>query len=786
MKLSLAWIFDHIDADWKTQDVDHIITQFNKTTAEIDASYRVAYDLSQFFMGIVTKFGPDGVTLNISELNTQATLPARSDASANACFLIKKEGDRFVWASLAEFGVEKDGLLPALDATEAECKGAWRKAFEYEDVILEVDNKSITHRPDMWGHRGFAREIAAYLNLPLRPAQDFVKPCRLVPFEHTSKATQVTPFVIENKAPQACSRFTGLFINQIQNRPSNLFIASRLLKVGSRPINALVDLTNYVTQDWSQPVHAYDAEKIAEKHVVIRMAKEGEKLGLLDGNEIELTAHDMVIADAKKALCLAGVMGGENSAISATTKSIFFEAATFDAGHVRKMAQRHKTRTESSARFEKTLDPMQAHQTTERFLKLLETSGLQATYESEIIVVGKDVAPLTIEVTHEFLEQRSGVTLSSDEVINLLSRLEFHVLKSQTENKKTTYLVTVPSFRASKDIKIKEDILEEVVRSYGFERIPLELPRILRTPFDSTPFDRLQKAKYFLSHGVGMIEQQNYSLYDDQYLAQLGFAPETAVTLLNPISEHFSRMITSLVPGLLRNIINNHIHHDALSFFECARVWKKIKNEPVEQKSFAGIFFKKRATVDFYECKNHIEDLFKTLGFDPALLAWKKMDQQSLPWYRPFQTASITYNGTAVGMAGIADERFLSKLDIDAVCQAFIFELDGDFLLTQQAAAMHYKSISKYQDTYFDISLFVPPTLEVATLKNNIAKTSALITSVHLIDFFEKQAEATTSRSLTFRAWLEDTEKTLEKTDIDAVWKQVSAAVENLGAKVRM
>ena len=296
-----------------------------------------------------------------------------------------------MWANQTDFGAEKDALIPAVQVPDAELKGGWRNSFEPNDVVLEVDNKSITHRPDMWGHRGFAREIAAFLKLPFKPKDKFLANLPVTNFDKISKPTATSPIIIENQVTATCSRFTSLYFSSIQNQPCNLLVVSRLLKIGSRPISGLVDLTNYVMNDWTQPVHAYDAKKIGGDKFIIRMAKEGEKLLLLDGNEITLTSQDMVTATPQRALTLGGIKGGMDSGLDGTTTAMFFEAGNWDPGFVRRTAQRRKTRTDASARYEKTLDPNQTIEGIQRFVKLLEEFGVANTHAQEIVSIGHDV-----------------------------------------------------------------------------------------------------------------------------------------------------------------------------------------------------------------------------------------------------------------------------------------------------------------------------------------------------------------------------------------------------------
>jgi phenylalanyl-tRNA synthetase beta chain len=792
MKLSLAWIFDHIDADWKQQDIDNLVALFNKRTAEIEDFYRVAFGLNRFFMGKIKATSEQSVIIKIPELGKEIELPQRTKtidmipgSVTQPIFMVVREAEHvYRWAALVDFGVDKEGLVPALDVDTSLLQGEWRQHFEDTDVIIEVDNKSITHRPDMWGHRGFAREIAAFLHLPLKPEIHFLQTLPVRSFDHTSSSTATTPLTIANHSPNACSRFEGLYIPSIENRSSSLVLASRLMKVGSRPINALVDAVNYCMLDWAHPMHAYDATSISRTSIIIRMAEDQEQLPLLDGETLSLTSQDLVVADPEKPLCLAGVMGGAQSGLTTTTSSAFIEAACFDAGTIRRTAQRSKKRTEASARFEKTMDPCQCSKALQRLVKICHEHGLLLHHAEEIIAVGSIPAPSIIEVEHDFLERRLGVSLTEEQVTQPLARLEFNVIKSHNQENKTVYVITIPSFRARKDIKIKEDILEEVVRCYGFENIAPQLPRLLRTPFDATATTRVTAIKNFLAYAAHMTEQQNYAMYDEQFLATLKLNLDAAVTIINPVSENYSHMVGSLVPGLLKNIVENHQHRDKLAFFEMGRIWQKNESEVVECSQIAGIFFVKKSTINFYDCKFQLKALLKELGFATPSCAWGKVTTPLFPWYSIYQTAHIMYDDKIIGQAGKIDLSFLSRLDIGVPCDAFIFELNGDFLIKHPSPQPTYQTISKYQATYFDLSLLVPVAHDVARIEHDIAHVNPLISLVTLIDMFEKAGD-TDTRALTFRIWLEHPDRTLEKADIDASWKEVVAMLNKHHIEVR-
>ena len=781
MKLSLAWIFDHIEGSWTDHDPDEIVAKFNQITAEIEEIQHVSYDLSQFGLAKIMSCTPDQVTVHVPEWGEEAVLPLRKDISAlgqdkysNNYVLVHRDGS-LRYAQCKDFGLDKGGALPLFTCPAQYLDGSWRDHVEAQDVILEIDNKSITHRPDMWGHRGFAREVAAFMGLQLKPLDDFVAAHPVTVTEGKSKATATTPFTIENKATDVCSRYSGLYFPTFSHQGANLFIAFRLFKVGSRSIDAIVDLTNYVMQDLSQPVHAFDAAKLTKQKIVVRHAKTKEKFTLLDEREVALTNEDLVIADAKVPVALAGVMGGLDSAVTQETTSLFFESAHFAAVSVRRSALRHKSRTDSSTRFEKTLDPNQITDATQRFLKLAGDIGLQFTVADEIMCVGQPMPAQTIQVPHKYLVTRAGFDLTSEQVTKPLTTIGFEVAENDG-----VYTITIPSYRAAKDVQNREDILEEVVRFYGFNNIKLVLPTFAKEPASLQSTLRPRAIKNFFRDAAGFCEQQNYAFYDEPFLTRLGYDPSDAPVLKNPASELQTRLATSLIPSLLKNLQDNVVDHDELRFFELGRIWKSSGDDVLEKKSLAGIFFNKRGPVDFYECKGHIDELVRTLGFEAT---WEKVEP-SLPWMQQHRTAQTSVNGEVIGHAGTVDSALLQKLDVLPESEAFFFELNADWLINAQTPVTKFKPISKYQDVTFDLSFMVPLALETKVIENALATSDGAITRCQLLDFFEKP-EWQTERALAFRLLVRPQDKTLQKDEIDAIRARAVAAGTTLGAVLR-
>ncbi|KKQ49211.1 MAG: Phenylalanine-tRNA ligase beta subunit [candidate division TM6 bacterium GW2011_GWF2_38_10] len=784
MKLSLAWIFDHIDACWKQQDVEVIVQKFNAIVAEIEHVEKIHYDLAPYFL--VQAMSERGVTRFFAPaLGQELIVSVRNDAYVGAAYMVKKTEHGYVWATLKDFGLDKEGLMPALSVGDADLVDGWKALFHADDVIFDVDNKTLNHRPDMWGHRGFAREIAAFLGLPLKDESLFLRQHAVKSDAHSVASSEAFPIGLRSLAGDASKKFAGLALTSVCNKPCDVLIASRLIAIGNRPINALVDISNYVAADFGQPMHVYDAAHIKGNEVVVRFAHAGEKLLLLDGQELTLTDQDLVVANAHVPMCLAGVMGGAHSGVTLASTAAFIEAAHFDAATVRRAALRHKVRTESSARFEKSLDPEGAATAVFRFLFLLEKTGIVHIPAQALALVGSyEKAVGAIEISHRFLEQRIGVTLATRDVVEPLERLGFSIVRQENTQDGVVYHVEIPSFRASKDIRIQEDILEEVARCYGFVRIPHELPVITREPYAMQAVMRERKIKHFLASGARMMEQLNYAFFDESFLQRLGLTELHALAVLNPVSENYARLATSLVPGLLKNMYDNQMERESLAFFECGRIWIPTQSSAQERKQLAGIVFERRATVDFYHVKDQLLRLFDDIGLDGSALSWHKASENISPWYLGFQTAVCQYQDHIIGYAGMMDQAMLAKIDALPESTAFVFELDLDLLLTLSDAPKRYTPISRFQDTYFDVSLMIPLSLTFACLEQAAAAVSPLLKRVELVDFFENKAWAD-RRSVTMRCWLSSVEKTMGKEEIDAVWQRVVDAVSSLGAQLR-
>ncbi len=776
MKLSLAWLFDHIDADWQKIDVAALVNRFNKTVAEIEGFEKVSIDVRNLALATVQKVSGQTVTVHAPEWKQTIDLPIREISKDDSSYLIAREGDLYRWATMKDLGSEKDTLLPPFTCEASQMAGGWKKQIEAEDYILHLDNKSINHRPDMWGHRGVAREVAALLDLPFRA------------LDHLLIAKDVakkSDFSVTVENPAVCRRFAGLYFPQVGEHRANLWMAARLARVDSRPINAIVDATNYVMLDLSQPLHAFDVDALAAHTIVVRNAKNKETITLLDGQNVELTDQDCVITDGKKPIALAGIMGGKDSGVTCKTKSIFVESANFDPAAIRKTSARIKKRSESSARFEKNLDLAQNSVGLERFLKLLDDAGI--VYPSSLEATpdfrtANGYSPLSrpLEISHAYIEKLLGITIAPAFIKKTLQKLEFGVAE-----KNGSYTITIPSFRATKDIAIKQDIVEEIGRFYGYDAIAEQLPSRQTKPFDIAAIMRLRKIKQLLAFGFDMRELYTYAFFDESFLNTLGWQPGPTLKVQEAVSENWQRLATSLVPNILKMVHTHAQEFECNNFFEYAKIWPAGTAQS-EHASLAGIFAHHKKPIDFYEGKNRINSLFHALGIS---VEWVKLENPELsrraalvaPWYIPHETAQLIYQGKSVGVAGMANASLYQKI---ALGTAFIFEIDGNFLTTVRSPQVRYTAPSKYPSITRDISFLIPVGITAASLQKEVAQLDGHITQVSLVDFFQKP-EWQDQKSVTLRLVLQDVRATMASATADQIMSTVSQYLTKQGGTVR-
>jgi len=767
MKLSLAWIFDHLDADWRSIDVPALVKKLNETTAEIEAVHRIELPSDALLVAQVVDSVAEKQT-TVSMAAGQRMLPYRADVQVGDYFFVQctdtaapSQVNAWRWATSIDLGATKDFVLPNVH-TDSDSVSA----FEYNDYVLEVDNKSLTHRPDLWGHRGFAREIGAILNIPLKSLDRMCVDVAKNDFRGIAAS---------KKLPTQCTQLATLSID-VAGQKSSIPMALRLARIDARPINLIVDCTNYVMFDLGHPMHAFDQEKI-NGTLAVRMAHPAEKLRLLDGQLIELTSHDLVIADDSKAISLAGIMGGYDTGITEKTTQVLLEAACFDPATIRRSCVRYKKRTDASARFEKSLDPLMPTYAIERFMALLKAEAVSYTQNSSLEVYGIVPSTVQIAVHHQFIEKQLGVAICPEFVCTRLRALGFDVHQQTHANNAIEYAITVPSFRATKDISIAVDIVEEVGRCYGFDNIAGTLPKIVTTPHLHRAMHTTRKIKQLLAYGMQMRELQSYAFFDEQFLRECHFEPTDTVAVQQPVSENWRRLVTSLVPNLIKAVVANSVHHDALRFFELNRIWD-YEHMVVEKQSLAGIFFDKKKPVDFYASKLLMQSVLSVVD---KPVRWEQQMSPAAPWYAPYQTAELYVGELKIGLAGVANHSFWQQC---ALGHAFIFELSVDALLALSNTIKQAKPLCPYPFVVRDVSMLVPISVTADQLIDLVTGIDKTIRHVELVDFYQ-QEEWKDQRSITLRVTMQDEHATMSANQIDQLHTVITTLLINRGATIR-
>lgn len=775
MKLSLSWIFEHINGGWRRYKINELVDKFNKTTAEIENFYPLTLDMDNLSLVQVESINFKDIIAISPEWKKKISVPLRSDIKIGGWFVVKKNGKEISWATLHDFGAtSKEGLMPAVSCPDKQRSGAWKKDVAADDYILELANTSITHRADLWGVRGIAREFAAILDLELKPLTPLLKKITTkdVAKEYRGKKNE---FSIINGATKACDRFAGVYFSEIEHQPSSLWMAALLCRTDNRPIDLLVDATNFIMLDMSQPMHAFDADKVSTQVIKTRMAKQGEELTLLDDTKVKLTSKDLVITDGTKAISLAGIMGGVGTGISSKTKSVFLEVAHFESSVIRPTSTRLRVRTEASARFEKGIDPNQNIAAIRRFLKILDDEKVAYKISGPIVSIGKLFKPYVIKISQDFIEQNLGVKISKKFISDSLKKIDFEIKPIKPDS----YEIAVPTFRGTKNVTIAVDIVEEVGRFWGWDNIPLSMPTREMVPNDIHAAMSIRKIKQQCAFGLHMHETQNYPFFDESFLRELQWAPANAVQAKNPLSQNVTRLVTSLVPHLLKNVQSNITKAEQLRFFEINRIWQLVsKNKVDELKSLAAVLWDYSGKQDFYDGKNLLSSLFNMMRLH---ISWEKVKEVPAPWYNNYQSAVLKHEQKVIGYAGMMDSLFAERIGQGS---AFIFELDADYLINYQIADISFKALSKYPYVYHDVSMLVPLEYSVEKIQQLIAGAHEQIYDVELLDMFSKD-EWGDRRSLTFRFYMRHPEKTLSGDEVLLINQSVINAIKNLGAEIR-
>lgn len=687
-------------------------------------------------------------------------------------------------------GDDHDGILE-LDASEWKPAGvevkpgaSFAAAYGLDDTIIDIENKMFTHRPDCFGQLGVAREIAGIQH------QSFTSPdwYKALPEFNSGEGLELS---VKNDASEKVPRFMAAAVQGVEVKPSPVWMRVELTRLGSKPINNIVDVTNYVMLLTGQPLHAYDYDKLRGGVLGTRLASEGERITLLNGKTYELTADDVVIIDAEGPVGLGGVMGGGDSEVSADTKNIVLECATFDMYTIRKTSMRYGLFTDAVTRFNKG---QSSHQNPYVFnLALMSISdtagGKLASAVADQKTGTHDDQP--VELTPGFINDRLGLNLSSDDVHRLLENVEFAVDGSDS------LVVRAPFWRT--DIHLAEDVVEEVGRLYGFDKLPRTLPA--RSTKPAKVNDRLvlkQRIRENLSR-AGANEVLTYSFVHEKIMQRAQQNSEEAFRLSNALSPDLQYYRLSVLPSLLDKIHPNiKSGHDEFTLFELGKGHNKKHHKddddglPAELEFVDAVYASKHSHngAAFYMIRRYVDSLAKDLGIGP--LTYKPItDALDFPVTAPFdlsRSAMVeTKEGTFIGMVGELKQTVLKNFKLPAYCAAMTLDFEG--LLTAAIRAMGgYTPLSRFPKVAQDLSLKISNDVTYAELEQ-LARSALEASELYgkgvmtLEPLTIYQPKDSNERTVTFHLEVASYERTLTDQEVTAVLDHIAEAASSARAE---
>ena len=646
--------------------------------------------------------------------------------------------------------------------------------FDKKDIILEVDNKSITNRPDMWGHMGIARELAAITSSKFEAFQ----PSKKIKIP---EAGQQANLHLEN--PEIIHRFQSIIIENLEVKPSPQIVQEKLEKCGIKPINNIVDATNIVLLDLGMPMHAYDFDSIqtegqAELTIKYANSQDHKQIETLDGKKIDLQDNDLIICKQNTPLCLLGIMGMQNSAVHDQTKKVLLEAAAFNQELIRKSFKNHNLRTESYQRHEKAVDP---ENTTNAIYLCIETLLLSCP-DLKISGPIQDAYPNPyprpeISLPLHKLNSYLSSNLSAEQAQEILQRLEF---ESRLEDQ--NLIVTAPSFRATGDINIYQDIIEEIGRIYGYYNIQSQIPDLKQgIQFENKTRKFEHNIKNFLANS-GYYEALNYCFYGEHIIDSFELNLNSHIKLKNALSKEAFAMRTTLLPNLVQSLLTNKQEKSDIKFFEIGRTYTEIGQFfPAEELKLAII--EQSSKENFFQVKGTVEKILDRYGFKSVKL---KEGKQIHNYQHPYKVLDIlTHDNTLLGQIFGVSPVVLSKMDIDSGAFVTFATINLGILEHLPRSLKKPKPISKFPATTFDVSVVIDKSVNYSEISNQIKKASKLIQNLELFDNYQGPNIESDKKAMAFKITLQSLDRTLEDTDLHEAQQQIFKNLESIGGHIR-
>jgi len=805
--VSLNWIRDFVDLP-DDLDARALAERFTVTTAEVDGVEQIACDATGLIAGEVLSVRPipGSAGLFAARLNTGS---AELDTVTAAEDL--KPGDRVLFAppgaSLPGIGTvakrkvagtTSAGMIVSGDALSLPTVGQralWLPAATepgspidaglFSDWIIEIDNKSITHRPDLWGHYGIAREIAAIYSQPL-------KRCPVTPIEEISDPQlPEIPIVIDD--PAKCPRYSALRFTGIRSQPAPLWMQVRLAHVGLRPIDILVDLTNYIMAELGQPMHAFDCADI--DRIEVATAKPGEKFTTLDGTERTLPTAALMIQSNRRSIALAGIMGGAETEVTDNTQSLLLESANFEPVTIRRCATTLGHRTDASARFEKSLDPRNTVLAIQRFVYLARRELPRMKLTSRLSDnFPKPPEAAVVRVDPDFVSRYMGRPVAVDAIRDILTALEFKVVQVGRHLD-----VTVPTFRATKDISIEADVIEEVARFIGYGSIEPTLPVVTVRYAEPARITQLEKQTLMLlCGGLSYVEIHRHVWFDADWLATLGYEPPPTVTLRNPVAAGTEQLRTTLIPGMLAAVDLNRHHFEKFELLEIASVFFPDTDSAQSSGAMNGRRERRHLSLALVAPGRkavHEDALLGRLKTDLETWCCQALGsslrfgaaEPLAPWEHGVKTARVHLDQCCLGRITVVPAAAKRRIDEHLLAWSIaLAEIDLSALNDRRPPYRRLAPVPVYPQIELDFSVLVDRRARYADVEDTLAHyRHPLLRRLSFADSYEGGSVPAGKRSLTFRARIGNPSRTLTEEDIQGFRSAFIGFLEEHELKLR-
>lgn len=805
MKVSLNWVRKYVDLPKEVTD-KQIAYDLTLRTVEVEGIENTGAKFHDIVVGKIlqVKEHPNADSLricivDIGEQEPKQIVCGGSNLYEGEYVVVSKPGAEVYWHGETELvkiketkmrgepsygmicGAEEvylENIFPPKDDHEIvdlkgiDCKPGQNIAelICMNDVVLEIDNKSLTNRPDLWGHYGIARELSAIYNVPLKE------------LPQAEIDANLPKYNVEIQVPEKCNRYAAIEIENVNTKESPMWMKAALINAGMRPINAIVDITNYVMMAVGQPLHAFDRTHVSGEKIVVRNAKKDEELLLLDGNSISLTQDDLVICDDTEAMALAGIRGGKKDSILPETTGVVIEIANFIASTIRKTGKRFDEKTDASIRYEKNLDTERVSQGIALAVQLFA----EIFPESKVIAFN-DVYPIktqreVIDVPEEFLNVRLGKVLPKETIETVLKGLGYDV-----EYKNKIYHVIVPVWRSTGDVYLKDDVMGDIARLLSFESFEA---KPLTVKFEHAVLQNKvlleQRLKQYLAFRCGFNEIFTYPWVDEKYIDAAGINKENSVKLATPPSPSESYLRTSLIPGMLEAISKNLRYFNEFKLFEVAQAFEKGEYHessqeetlPIHKKLLTACIVGKEASKVFYELKGVLEQMSAHCHMEP--LTFKQSEKPT--WADINVYLDIMLGNKNIGKLGLLSIKTMNAAKIKRANVA-VFELNVNELIPFASRDNKFEHIPVLPLVEKDLSIIVDENVTWEEISGSI---KGKLKEVKFVEEYRGNQIPEGKKSIMLTIVIDNGEKTMTSEEINAKMESIVKTLnKRCGASLR-